>query len=214
MCVDYMMLNRKNYGVFVDKYTGWPGVYSGSTKFDTTRFLARLCEDYRVPVSCTLDGITNLTAKAVEDMMNAYGILRRISSLANPHSNARAELGVKTVKRMLRNNVSSTWKLNKAKFSRALLQLRNTPDRDTRMSPAMALYGRELRDFLPRPGSALMGDLWPADARETALARRGRSSKDLWWSIPGHWCHCRFLSLSLCKTRLVTIRQGGTRGPW
>ena len=40
-----MMLNGRNYGVFVDRYTKWPGVYSGSTKFDTTRFLARLCED-------------------------------------------------------------------------------------------------------------------------------------------------------------------------
>ena len=46
----------------------------------------------------------------------------------------------------------------------------------------MGLYGRELQDFLPRPGSALMGDLWLklADARETALARRGRASKDFW----------------------------------
>ena len=148
MCVDYMMLNRKNYGVFVDKYTGWPGVYSGSTKFDTTRFLARLCEDYRVPVSCTLDGITNLTAKAVEDMMNAYDIYHRISSVASPHRNARAELVVKTVKRMLRGNVYRTGELNKAKFFRALLQLRYTPDRHTRMLPALASYGRELRDFL------------------------------------------------------------------
>ena len=55
-------------------------------------------------------------------------------------------------------------------------QLRNTPDRDTRVSPTKALYGRELIDFLPRPGSALMGDLWIklADARETVLAKRGQ----------------------------------------
>ena len=40
------------------------------------------------------------------------------------------------------------------------VQLRNTPDRDTKLSPAKALYGRELRDLLPRPGSALMGEMW------------------------------------------------------
>jgi hypothetical protein len=34
-------------------------------------------------------------------MMEEYGIHHRISSVANPHTNARAELGVKTVKRML-----------------------------------------------------------------------------------------------------------------
>ena len=81
-------------------------------------------------------------------MMNAYGIHHRLSSVANPHANAKAELGVETVKRMLRDNVSRTGELNKAKFSRALLQLRYTPDRHTRMSPALASYGRELRDFL------------------------------------------------------------------
>jgi hypothetical protein len=38
--------------VFVDRYTGWPGVIMGATGFDITKFLAKLCEDYRVPVSC------------------------------------------------------------------------------------------------------------------------------------------------------------------
>ena len=140
-----MMLNGKNFGVFLDRYTGWPGVYSGVIKFDITRFLTRLCEDYMVLVSCTSHDNTNLTAKAVEDMMNAYDIYHRISSVANPHRNARAELVVKTVKRMLRGNVYRTGELNKAKFFRALLQLRYTPDRHTRMLPALASYGRELR---------------------------------------------------------------------
>ena len=90
-------------------------------------------------------------------MMKDYGIHHRISSVGNPHSNARTELGVKTVKRMLRDNVSARGTLDRAKISRALLQLRNTPDRDTKLSPAKAFHGRELRDFLPRPGLALMG---------------------------------------------------------
>ena len=118
----------------------------------------------------------------MEDMMQAYGIHHRISSVGNPHANTRAELGVKTVKRMLRDNVSVTGELDKASLSRALLQLRNTPDRDTKTSPAMALFGRELRDFLPRPGTTLMGEMWTdlADARETALARRGIKAEAQW----------------------------------
>jgi hypothetical protein len=43
----------------------------------------------------------------VEDMMEDYGIHHRISSVANPHVNARAEFGVKTIKRMLMDIVSA-----------------------------------------------------------------------------------------------------------
>ena len=182
VCVDYMSLNGHEFGVYVDRYTGWPGVYRGTKGFDVTRFLASLCEDYGVPVSCTSDGGPNLTAEVVEDMMKNYGIHHRISSVGNPHANSRAELGVKTVKRMLRDNVSANGSLDRAAVSRALLQLRNTPDRDTKLSPAKALFGRELRDFLPRPSSALMGELWMnlADAREMALGRRSMKAEKQW----------------------------------
>jgi hypothetical protein len=83
---------------------------------------------------------------------------------------------------MLRDNVSARGTSDRAKVSGALLQLRNTPDRDTRLSPAKALYGRELRDFLPRPGSSLMGEMWMnlADARETALGHRATNVEKEW----------------------------------
>ena len=89
--------------------------------------------------------------------MKDYGISHRLCSVAKPHANCRAELGVKTVKRMLKDNVMYTGDLDTAKFSRALLQYRNTPDRDTRLSPAIALLGREMRDFLPRHMKSLVG---------------------------------------------------------
>ena len=49
--------------------------------------------------------------------------------------------------------------LYRAVVLRAMLQLRNTPDRDSKLSPVKALSERELRDFLQRLGSALMGDM-------------------------------------------------------
>jgi hypothetical protein len=214
ICMDYMTLDGNNFGVFVDRYTGWPGVYKGDKGYDVTKFLARLCEDYGVPVSCTSDGGTNLTAKVVEDMMVAYGIHHRVCSVANPHANSREELGVKTVKRMLRDNVSATGQFDRAKFSRALLQLRNTPDRDTRVSPARALFGRELRDFLPRPGSALMGDLWiqMADAREKALARRAQCGKEKWSEHTKALATLQMGDSVFVRIRMAIIPRDGTRG--
>ena len=114
-------------------------------------------QHYGVPVRCTSDGGPNLTAVCVEKMMTAYGIQHRIISVGNPHTNSRAELGVMTVKRMLRDNVGADGSPDRAGISRALFQLCNTPDRDTKLFPANALFGRELRDFLPRPGTALIG---------------------------------------------------------
>jgi hypothetical protein len=56
----------------------------------------------------------NIKAKVVEDMMENYGFHHRISSVANPHANARAELGLKTVKRMLIDIVSEKGLLDRA----------------------------------------------------------------------------------------------------
>ena len=72
--------------------------------------------------------------------------------------------------------------LDTAKFSRAILQLRNTTDRDTRLSPAEALFGRKLKNFLPTPKRNLIGDMWKelADKREQALARRSTKAHEAW----------------------------------
>ena len=175
VAVDYMTVEGENYGVFVDRYSGWPGVITGTQAKDVVSFFANLCQTYGCPETLTSDGAPNLTAKVVEDMLIAYGVKHRISSVANPHANSRAELGVKTVKRMIRDCIGNFGKLDGAKFSRALLTLRNTPARDTRLSPAMCLFGRPMRDFLPTQKGQLMGDMWRelASYREQSLAKRG-----------------------------------------
>ena len=60
--------------------------------------------------------------------------------------------------------------------------MKNTLDRDSKLSPAKALYERELRDFLPRRVSALIWDMWMKldDDRETAPARRAKHSEKKW----------------------------------
>ena len=93
-----------------------------------------------------------------------------------------AALEVKTVKRLLRTNVGAHGTVDTAIFNRAILQVRNTPDRDTRISPAEALFGRKLKDFLPSPKRNLIGGMWKdlADKREQALARRSTKADETW----------------------------------
>ena len=180
ICMDYMSLHGQNFGVFVDRFTGWPGVYVGGCASDVVTVLSRICEDYGVPRTCTTDGGPPYTSSTVQTMMSTYGIAHRLCSVGNPHANCRAELGVKTVKRMIRNNLTMTGKLDRVKFSRALLTYRNTPDRDTGLSPAVALFNRQLRDFLPT--APLVGNMWKelADAREKALAPRSTKQREKW----------------------------------
>ena len=65
-----------------------------------------------------------------------------------PQSNGRGEVAVKTSKRLLRSNTGPTASLDHERFVRAMLQLRNTPDPDCKLSPAQIIFGRPLYDTL------------------------------------------------------------------
>ena len=98
----------------------------------------------------------------------------RLSSAHYPQSNGRAEAAVKSVKRILLGNINSTTgDLDTDSAARAIMTHRNTPAQDTGVSPAVMLFGRPLKDHLPRLDQKLREE-WEAiaDRRENALARR------------------------------------------
>ena len=77
-----------------------------------------------------------------------------VSSIAfppwhTPIATVAAEVDVKAIKRLLLDNTSPSGALDTDAFQRAMLQYRNTPDRDTKLSPAMCVFGHSIRDFIP-----------------------------------------------------------------
>ena len=60
-----------------------------------------------------------------QKFLSNYGIHHRVSSIAFSHSNQLAELAVKSMKRLLRENVGMDGKLNTDCFQRAVMQYRN-----------------------------------------------------------------------------------------
>ena len=97
------------------------------------------------------------------------------SFLRHPHSNQRAELGVKQPKRIIRENVDGSGILSTNRFSRAITNYRNTPCRDLKMSPAQILFNRQLTAHLPiPPGKYRPRGEWilTKERRELALAMR------------------------------------------
>ena len=89
---------------------------------------------------------------------------------------------MKTIKRLLAGNTGPGGALTD-RFHKALLQYRNSPDPETRMSPTVCLFGRPTRDLLPgipdryRPHTEWSDRL---NLRERALSKRSMSNRTRW----------------------------------
>ena len=172
-----------SYVVIVDRFSNWPSVYKskgadGLVKAFRWHFIA-----HGAPEEISTDGGPEYTATLTEQFLRRWGVAHRLSSAYHPHSNLRAELGVKVVKRMLHENIGPRGDLNTDKFARALLAYRNTPCKDLGTSPAQILYGRILRDHLPTPKECLQQRkewIMLKSDREKALATKyGKINEDL-----------------------------------
>ena len=152
---DYFQLEGHHYLVAVDRMSGWCEVFqakSGTVQAGSKGLLAalrKLFGCFGVPLEISSDEGTEFTASETKDFLNRWGVKHRESSAHHPSSNGRAELGVKSIKRLLRDNVGPGGSLNNDCFHRALLTHRNTPDPMSKKSPAEVLFGHKLRDSLP-----------------------------------------------------------------
>ena len=152
---DYFNLEGKNYLLTVDRFSNWPDLRETPAHSPNagvaglTKACRELFATFGVPEQLSSDGGPEYTSKAFKDFLRTWGVQHRLSSAYHPQSNGRAEVTVKAMKRLLRNNVDHNGKLNTDEVTRAMLQLRNTPESDSGLSPAQILLGRTLRDSLP-----------------------------------------------------------------
>ena len=149
---DFFDFAGHHYLIAGDRLSGWPEIFStpvGSCQAGARGLIAclrKLFDVFGVPEELSSDGGPEFTASVTADFLKRWGVKPRISSAYNPQSNGRAEVAVKSAKRLLRSNIGPTGSLDNDKLLRALLQLRNTPDADCNLSPAQIIYGRPIRD--------------------------------------------------------------------
>ena len=144
----------------MDRYSNWPMVYRSESGADgLVKRLRETFVTFGIPEELTSDGGPQYTAGKTQEFLKAWGVRHRISSVANPHANCRDEVAVKTVKRMLADNITANGSLDVDKFQRALLIYRNSIDPETKASPALILFGRPIRDAIP----IVMGRYSPHD---------------------------------------------------
>ena len=186
IAADFFSYKGNSYGVVVDRFSNWFQIWEGHN-LTLMKVLTNLCRDFGVPETITTDGGAQFVSGPFQDFLRQHNISHRLTSVAFPHANCRAEVAVKTAKRLIQDNVQGDGRLDSIRLTRALLQYRNTPDRASGMSPAELLLGRQLRDFLP--GTALAPPLrtfsdlrrtWQdvAKWRENALCRRATADHE------------------------------------
>jgi len=153
---DYFQLIAKHYLIIGDRLSGWtevvkadPGTSSSGSK-GLCEALRRIFLSFGVPEEISSDGGPEFVSAEAEDFYQRWGVSHRLSSAYFPQSNGRAEVAVKLTKRLLEDNVGVDGTLNTDKVVRALLQQRNTPDKDCQLSPAQVIFGRSLRDAMPQ----------------------------------------------------------------
>ena len=187
ICADYCTKSGSEYLVMADRYSNWPSISRAKRGEANSRGLItevkRHCETFGIPEELSSDGGPQFTSKEFQDFLRDYGINHRISSVAFPHSNCRAEIAVKTMKRLIAENTGPSGSLDTDAVHRALLQYRNTPDPVTGLSPAEVVFGRQLRDFTPvLPAKYRPRDEWSRtlERREEALTRRHYKDHERW----------------------------------
>ena len=184
LACDYFHFMNNDYVVIVDRYSQWAMVYKSESGADgLVKRLRETFVTFGIPEEITSDGGPQFTAGQTKTFLESWKVKHRITSVANPHANCRAEVAVKTVKRMLMDNTGPNGSLNTDKFQRAMLTYRNTIDPATKASPALIIFGRPIRDAIPIPlGRYCPHSTWREllEYREKALAQRHCREHEKW----------------------------------
>ena len=149
---DYFDVSNYHYLVAGDRLSGWVEVFSSSKGSSNSgasglqSHLRSLFATFGVPEKISSDGGSEFVASSTKEFFKKWGVDHRLSSAYFPQSNGRAEVAVKKVKRFIGTCIGPSGSLNTDKFLQGMLQLRNTPDPDCKLSPAQILFGRPLRD--------------------------------------------------------------------
>ena len=149
---DYFICAGHHYLVVGDRLSGWSEIYAtpagtmNSGARGLKSCLRKFFATFGVPVELSSDGGPEFSSSVTQEFLRTWDVKHRVSSAYHPRSNGRAEVAVKSAKRLLRSNLDSSGRLDNDKLLGAMLQLRNTPDPDCKLSPAEIVFGRPLRD--------------------------------------------------------------------
>ncbi len=176
-----------------------------ATGLKLVNIIREVSQVYGIPEEISSDGGPQFMSLEFQSFMKDCLIHHRLSSVDYPQSNGRAELGVKTAKRILMNNCNPDGSLKSNSFMKAVLQYRNTPIPELGLSPAQILFHRQLRDSIPaNPKLYRLHKEWMISAKQREVAFAKRNEK----LTADYNIHCKTLT-PLSKQTLVRIQEKG-----
>ena len=149
---DFFDFAGHHYLIIGDRLSGWQEIFQppkGSSQSGSKGLISclrKVFASFGVPEELSSDGGPEFSAYETQTFLAKWGVRHRKSSAYHPQSNGRAEVAVKSAKRLLRSNIGTSGTLDSDKFLRGMMQLRNTPDPDCKLSPSQILFGKQLRD--------------------------------------------------------------------
>ena len=231
---DFCQMAGHDFLIYADRYSGWTEVAKMPSKVfrEVRGSMMKWFSTFGVPEEISSDGGPPFNSAEYNSFLRRWDVRKRLSSAHYPQSNGRAEVAVKTAKRILMGNIDpKTGRLDTEKVSRALLTYRNTPLQDVELSPAVMLFGRPLRDHLPNQSRVIRKE-WSeiAKAREAAHAKRhvtqapeqGRVLAPLlpgdsvqiqnqYGNRPGKWWHTGIIAETLPHRQYRIVMDGSRR---
>ena len=213
VCSDAFEMNGQYYLAIVDRYSNWLLIFHFRNPPQAKHIISSLRSTfttYGAPEKIFTDGGLAFQAKEVDEFFKRWSVTHITSSAMYPQANGRAELAVKTAKRLLRENTAIDGSLNSYAASQALLQYRNTPIQQLGLSPAQILFHRNLKDGLPvDPQRLRPHKKWIDAARTREDAFRNRNSKMIKRYNQGTRSH-----MPISIGTAVLIQDTKARGKW
>ena len=122
ICADYFCYGGHNYLVIVDRYSGWPYVcqLTGASPA-LVKKLRQFFVTCGIAEELSSGGGPEFTAALTQQFLRDWGVAHRLSLVAYPHSNTRAEIWVKSAKRLIMENTGTQDDVDIPAFQRAML---------------------------------------------------------------------------------------------
>ncbi len=146
----------RHYMVYVDRYSGWPIVYSWKSDPTAQQVTNKLAPDfatYGAPLRLRTDGGPQFTSSMFKNFLDDWNVDTGFSSPHYPQSNGHAEAAVKAMKGLVKKT-DCKGDLAHPAFVAGLAEWRNTP-KEHGCSPAQLLFGHSIRTKMPATTEAL-----------------------------------------------------------